>query len=145
MSYELEDCLKRKKLYQFPTAKKLVQKELKAAEDDLKDAKESLSRDSYKWATTQGYYAMFHAARGLVYSLGYREKSHYCLEVALEAFFVEKGLLEKEIVDSFGMARDLRENADYRTDFSKEGAEEVILYRSAEILIQKASNLLKAK
>lgn len=92
MSYELEDCLKRKKLYRFPIAKRLVQKELKVAEDDLKDAKESLSRDSYKWATIQGYYAMFHAARA---------------------------------------------------DFSKEGAEEVV--RSAETLIQKASDLLKTK
>jgi uncharacterized protein (UPF0332 family) len=39
---------------------------------------------------------MFHAARALVYSRGYGEKSHYCLSVALRALVIEEGRLDAQ-------------------------------------------------
>ena len=77
--HEFNDCLQKNKIVNFAAAKKLVDRELKAAQDDLKAASQSLSDDREKWATVQAYYAMFHTARALLYSKGYREKSHYCL------------------------------------------------------------------
>ena len=53
----------------------LFRKELESAEDDLGDAKRSLSDGRFKWATIQAYYAIFHAARALLYPKGYRERS----------------------------------------------------------------------
>jgi len=47
---------------------------------------------------------MFHAARALIYSKGYREKSHYYLVVALQALFVDKGLIEEELAKDFHTA-----------------------------------------
>ena len=55
--------------------RKIVLKEIKAAESDLKDAEDSLERKKFKWATIQGYYSMFHAAGVLIFSKGYREKA----------------------------------------------------------------------
>jgi uncharacterized protein (UPF0332 family) len=84
---------------------------------------------------------MYHAARALIYSEGYRERSHYCLYVALQELFVDKGILAPEFVDSFRHAMSLRETADYRSDFSKEGAR--LVTESAERLLKKAIEILK--
>lgn len=83
---------------------------------------------------------MFHSARALLHSHGYREKSHYCLVVALRALFVDKGLLSYTLIESFQKAKSLRENADYEDDFSQAGAEIVVL--GAQGLIVKATELL---
>jgi len=65
---------------------------------------------------------MFHAARALLYHKGYREKSHYCLILAIKAFYVSENLLEMRLVESFQMAKVLREGADYENTFDPESA-----------------------
>jgi uncharacterized protein (UPF0332 family) len=84
---------------------------------------------------------MFHAGRALIYSKNYREKSHYYLLVALQALFVDKGLLEDELVKDFHTVMVLRESADYHGQFSKEGAESSI--KSAAKFLLKAGTILK--
>ena len=64
--HEFSDCLQKNKIVNFAAAKKLVGRELKAAQDDLKAASQSLRDDREKWATVQAYYAMFHTARALL-------------------------------------------------------------------------------
>ena len=78
---------------------------------------------------------MFHTARALLYSKGYREKSHYCLITAMKALFVAERLLDVTLVEAFGMAKVLRENADYDNEYSKE---------SARSLVDKAKKFLAA-
>ena len=133
--HEFSDCLQKNKIVGFSAAKKLVDRELKAAQDDLKAASQSLSDDREKWATVQAYYAMFHTARALLYSKGYREKSHYCLIVAMKALFVANRVLDVSLVEAFQMAKTLRENADYDNEYSK---------RSAVSLVEKAKAFLSA-
>jgi uncharacterized protein (UPF0332 family) len=86
---------------------------------------------------------MFHATRALVYSKGYREKSHYCLSVALRALFVEEGKLDAQTGRDFLNAMNLREAADYEAEFSEAGAMAVIT--AAEKFMEKAENLLGIK
>ncbi len=119
---EFDDCLKKGKIVSFPLAKKLVAKELKAAEDDLETAQRSIKQRDYKWATIQAYYAMFHAARTLLFHKGYREKSHYCLMLAMKSFYVSQGKLEMRLAESLQTARALRESADYDNVFDKNSA-----------------------
>jgi len=96
MSYKFQKMFDERRLLKIKTDKKLVLEEFKAAELDLEDAKESFERKKFKWATIQGYYSMFHSVRGLVYSKGFREKSHYALLVAFEELFPEmKKTLER--------------------------------------------------
>ncbi|MCK9582182.1 MAG: HEPN domain-containing protein [Endomicrobiales bacterium] len=83
---------------------------------------------------------MFHCARALIYSAGYREKSHYYLLVALRALFVGPKMLDEKLIVEFHEAMALREGADYHSEFSKEGAESVI--ESAREMLKKSKNIL---
>jgi uncharacterized protein (UPF0332 family) len=143
VNQEFKQCLESEKIVSFARGKNLVKKELSVAKNDLSDAKAGYKDQRYKWSTIQAYYAMFHAARALIYYRGYREKGHYCLAVALRALFVEEGQVESQFVRDFLNAMSLREAADYETKFSMEGAKAVIA--SAERFIEKAVTVLGIK
>jgi hypothetical protein len=83
MRSEFAKCLRQGSIALFSAAKRLVSKEFGQADHDLQAAVKSNDNGEHKWATIQAYYAMFHAARALLYAEGYREKSHYCLSTAL--------------------------------------------------------------
>lgn len=140
MNPEFKQCLENKKVIPFTKGKTLVKKEISVARSDLADAKAGYENERYKWSTIQAYYAMFHAARALVFSEGYREKSHYCLAVALRALFVDNKRIDAQSVRDFLNAMNLREAADYESDFSQTGAEAVIA--SADKFIEKAVAIL---
>ena len=126
MNQEFKQCIENKKIIPFTTGKKLVNKEISVAQSDLSEAKAGYENERYKWSTVQAYYAMFHAARALVYSKDYREKSHYCLAVALRALFVDEGKMDAQSVRDLLNAINLRESADYDAEFSQSGAKAVI-------------------
>jgi uncharacterized protein (UPF0332 family) len=126
MRAEFGVCLRRRDIAPFKAAPSLVPKELGQADHDFQAAKRSCDAGEYKWATIQAYYAMFHAARALLYAEGYREKSHYCLSIALLELYGDIGKLPLSLVRSFDRAMLLRESADYKGDFSEAGAREVI-------------------
>ena len=141
VSHEFQKGLERKRIERFPSIQNLSKKELSAAEDDLHEAVDRFKNKKYKYATIAAYYSMFHCARSLIYSKGYREKSHYYLLVAVRSLFVETGLLAEELIIEFHDAMVLREDADYNADFSKAGAETVI--ESAKEMLKRAGNILK--
>jgi uncharacterized protein (UPF0332 family) len=140
VNQDFKQCLENKKILPFERGKNLVKKELSIGESDLLDAKASFQEKHYKWSTIQAYYAMFHATRALVYSKGYREKSHYCLSVALRSLFVEEGKLDAQYGRDLLNAMNLREAADYEAEFSEAGATAGIT--AAEKFIVKAKSLL---
>jgi len=138
---DFKDCLKRGKIKEFSKAKSLIPKELDSAKSDLKTAQDSIKQKNYKWATIQAYYSMFHTARALIYSKGYREKSHYCLIVALRTLFVAEKLLDVRLVEAMQTAKTLRENADYASEFSKSSAEALV--EKAQLFLKKAEEILQ--
>jgi uncharacterized protein (UPF0332 family) len=140
VNQEFKQCLESKKIVPLVRGKSLVKKELSVAVSDLSDAKAGYETKRYKWSTIQAYYAMFHAARALIYSQGYREKSHYCLAIALRALFVDEGTMDAKLVRDFLNAMNLRQAADYEAEFSQSGAKAVIA--SAERFIEKATAIL---
>lgn len=142
MNVDFEECLRRRRIWEFSRGKSLVEKELKTAEKDFADGKEGLERQKYKWSTVQAYYSMFHSARALLYAKNYREKGHYCLIVALRAFYVDKKLLPQSLIESLQNGKRLREQADYYDDWSKEGAESLL--NAAEQFLNKAKALIAA-
>jgi len=143
MNQEFKQCLESKKIIPFARGQKLVDKELSIAQNDLSDARAGFDNQRYKWSTIQAYYAMFHTARALIYSRGYREKSHYCLAIALKALFVDEGIMEAQSVRDFLNAMNLREVADYEAKFSESGAKAVIA--SGERFIETAMAILNVK
>lgn len=135
MNREFRKCLERGKISAFTGGKFLVEKELRIAEEDLVDGKFGLLHGKFKWSLIQGYYSMFHTCRALLYSQGYRERSHHCLYIAINALFAEEEKIEGEFVENFKNAMLLRENADYRANFTES---------NAALVIEKAGGFLKA-
>lgn len=140
---EFQKALQKKRILYFSRGEAAIKKELDAAEDDLTEAEDRCKNKKYKYTTIAAYYSMFHAVRALIYSKSYREKSHYYLLVALQALFVEHGLIEEELAKDFHTAMVLREGADYHSEFSKEGAKSSL--SSAAKFLRKAREILKVK
>lgn len=143
MNQDFKNCLDKKRLYKSDNAKVLATKELNSAIDDLTDAKFSFSKNRYKWATIQAYYAMFHAARALLYSKGYRERSHHCVVIGIEHLFGSEKLIYMKWVRALKNAMSLREDADYSDEYSKEGADASI--SNAEGFLKEAKRILEDK
>jgi len=137
-----EECLKRGRVKEFSQGKDLVQKELQTAERDLLDGKEGFEREKYKWTTIQSYYAMFHSARALLYIKNYREKSHYCLIIALRHLYAETGKLPVHLIEALQKGKALREDADYYDDWSRTASDEML--KLAEEFLNKAKELVCA-
>ena len=95
----------------------------------------------HKYATINSYYSIFHAARALLYSQGYRERSHHCLSIAIEALFVETGTISSRYIQIFKNSMSLRENADYSSSFSYESA--LLSITNAHEFLSAARSLLR--
>ena len=140
MDPNFEKCLKNGGLTNFETDGAIIQKELDAATLDLEGAHKSLSEPDSKWATIKAYYSMFHAAKGLLYSKGYREKSHNCLAVAIKGLFVDEGAMDAKHYTRLKDCKHLREEADYGMVFSSESAAEAIQW--ADEFLQATKGLI---
>jgi len=141
MSQEFKKCLARGKIKRFSPGKKLAEKELRLAGEDLKISLESLKAERYKWSIVQSYYSMFHSARALLYFESYREKSHFCLIEAVRTLFVETGKLDIRLIESLLEAKSLREAADYYGDFSELNCRKLI--KKAEEFLKISSKIVK--
>jgi len=139
MSSEFKRMIEERRLTRIRADRNLILKEMREADADLAEAKDSFKGSKFKWATIQGYYSMFHAARALVYSKGFREKSHHALVVALRCLLAKE--LGIRLIEDFENAMRLREEADYGLTFSETGARETI--ESAEVFLNKAREVLK--
>lgn len=140
MNREFERCVEGKKLFFSKDAKNLVSKELATARQDFEEAQDRYYNKRYKYCTITAYYSMFHSARALLFSRGYRGRSHYCLGVGLKALFVEKELLNPKLVRAFFNAMALRQDADYAADYSRQGAD--IVLKNAREFLRKAEEIL---
>jgi len=141
MKIAFKDCLIKKRIFRFKPAEHLVESEIEDAESDLNSAEDEFVKAGFKWATIKGYYSMFHSARALLYSRGYREKGHYCLYLAIKEFFVKEGKLDSSLAEDFNNCMVLREEADYRRKFSQEGASATI--KSAKRFLKEIKSILK--
>lgn len=138
---EIERLLRERKILKIKPDRDLILKEIKGAEYDLEQARESLRRGDSKWATVQAYYSMFHCGRALLFSEGYREKSHRALRSALRGLFVTSGRLTEEALGSFEDAISLREQADYGLTSSEASSAELI--KDAEKFLRLTKRILK--
>jgi uncharacterized protein (UPF0332 family) len=137
---DFERCVKERRLVKIKPSKEMIQKELESAEYDLERARNSLDQEDFKWAAVQSYYSMFHAAKALVLKKGYREKSHFCLFIALKELYVNEDKLNAEMVENLELCMNLRHEADYGLTYHQESAETAIKY--AEVFLNNALKLL---
>lgn len=139
MANDFNDCLKTGAIRSYSASKDEIIKELGQADNDLVRAQDTLEAGDYKWSTIQAYYSMFHAARAILLSSGYREKSHKCVLFFLE-HLVDAGRLEPHFAREFRAAMFLREEADYEAMFSERSARDTV--ENASAFIEQMKKLL---
>lgn len=121
----IEECLEEGFLKKIKAAKEEIGKELKESDKDFNDSKDSLQQEKYKWCIIQAYYSMFHSARAVIMSLGYKERRHFAVGVVLESL-VKGNRMESYFLDDFKAAMFAREEADYGASYSRERAEQML-------------------
>lgn len=70
-----------------------------AARDLFDKAEQSFQADDEATGLKQAWGAMFRAARGLVYAAGYEVDGLRCVEIVLEAHYLDRGLEMEDIAD----------------------------------------------
>lgn len=125
MRYQFEQCLEKGKILKIEIAPDLISKEIDEAKNDLNSCDISTQESNFKWAIIQAYYSMFHSFRALIFSKGYREKSHICIKYAIESLFVDTGSLDNQLLQDFSYAMKVREGADYGSVYGKDSALEL--------------------
>ena len=101
MRYQFEQCIDKGKIVKIEIAPDLISKEIDEAKNDLNSCERSIQESNFKWAIIQAYYSMFHSFRALIFSKGYREKSHTCIKYAIESLFVDTGALDNRLLQDF--------------------------------------------
>ena len=127
-------------LVRIKPAKDLADKEWVESEYDLKEAEHELAGGGDKWATVKSYYAMFHAAKAVLFLLGLKERSHYAVGETLDALS-KQGRIESNYVNDFSAARNAREGADYKYAHTEAVAEQMV--GMAEEFIKRMKTLAK--
>jgi len=123
---KINDLIQKGKLKRAVISEDMYIKEYSISEKDLETAKKSFKDENYKWATIQAYYAVFHAVRSLVYKSGFREESHIAMKVAFKELYIDNGTIPMKVYSVLERGMDLREMADYKETYSKDGAETLI-------------------
>ncbi len=112
-SGEFKECVSSRGLKKTVVDAAVCLAELDVADGDLKLARTSLASGSAGWAVVQCYYACFHAARALVMSEGFVEKSHRCLSIAFRDLFEREKLVEQGSANFLDEMRQMREEFNY--------------------------------
>ncbi len=110
MNPKISQLLAERRIIPVKSDRKIVLKEIHGADYDLDKARRSLEENDAKWATVKAYYAMFHAARALLLSAGYREKSHRALLISIRELYRDR--MDSDHLRALEEGMDLREEAD---------------------------------
>lgn len=122
---DIEELIEEGHIKKVRPSKELSEKEFKEAEYDLERARAALEDGDYKWSIVKSYFAVFHSARGVLFLMGFREKSHFAVGEVLDKLCGE-GKLESRYVADFKASLSARQGADYHYNYSQKTAEEMV-------------------
>jgi uncharacterized protein (UPF0332 family) len=137
---KLDELLQKGFITKIKPDKNLVEKELKEAKYDLEKANVALEQKDFKWCIIKSYYSMFHAARGVLFSLGLKERRHFAVGAVLEELGSE-GKLKSKFINDFKAGMSAREEADYRYLYSEDTAR--YLVDVAEEFLEEMKKIIK--
>jgi uncharacterized protein (UPF0332 family) len=118
-----------------------AEEELARAETCLREARTLRSAGLPFGAASRAYYAVFHGAQALLFSIGIETRSHKGLVAMLGDHFVKPGRLSAHMGRLVSRMQRDREDADYATGavFTDQEASEMIA--SAEAFLSEARRL----
>lgn len=126
MNYE--ECFEKGQLRKATIGKEDAGSQLKIAKDYLEKARIILEKNRMSDVSfLMSYNSMFHSARALLYSKGYKERSHYCMYEFLRHEF--RGDAEiRRLVEVCQNYREARAHVQYEGSFcSEHTAKEALL------------------
>jgi len=125
------------------TSRKFAKASLLRAEKALRSAKILLEHGEVEDSVSRAYYAMFHAAKAILFTMGVKAKTHKGVISSFGEHVVKKGVLDKEFADILRKAFDMRQRCDYETyaELEEELVKEVV--SNAEKFVNKIKELLK--
>ena len=127
------------------TSKNYAKASLERAEKALKSAKLLQENGELEDAASRAYYAMFHAARAILFSKGISAKTHRGTISLFSEKIVKQNILSEEYADTLRKAFDIRQKSDYElyAQPNVEVTKEII--KNAEKFINKIKELIKAQ
>lgn len=124
------------------SSRKFVEASLLRAEKALKSAKLLVEHGHLEDATSRASYAMFHAAKAILFTKAVKAKTHRGIISQFGKHLVKKGILSVEYADMLRRAFDLRQKSDYElyADLNEEMVKETL--NNAEKFLEKIKELL---
>ena len=118
-------------------AKKLAEQEIKSSQERLEAAEILLKNGKIVDSISRAYYAMFHAARALLYLYGIEPRTHEGVIREFSRIITEEKLMDKKFGRNLRQAFEMRESSDYRVGviFEEEDAKDV-LKKAKEFVMQ---------
>lgn len=121
-----------------------IDEEFDLSRETLSDAEAALVEERLRTAVSRAYYAIFHAARAVLWSRGLVPKTHKGLLQLFRQHLVQTGLADKQLGEVLHAAFEDRELADYHAaSGSFDRAEVERLIRDAQDFLTRMETLLK--
>jgi uncharacterized protein (UPF0332 family) len=120
----------------------VIRGELDGARVCLAAAKQSLAAKLVAPAVSSTYYAIFHAARAVLWTHGHSAKTHQGLAMLFDQEMVKTGAVEQKYMEILRYGRDQRQLADYdlaEFDFSVNDAQD--LWNDAAQFVERMEKL----
>ena len=121
-----------------------VADELRLAASALRSAEALLQLELTPDAASRIYYAAFHAARALLYSIGIEAHSHSGIRTLVSRHFVREGRFAAERMKDLSQLEALREAGDYDSAFILGVAELRPELARAQRFVDEVTTLLRA-
>lgn len=134
---DVRGCFDKGLLKKVPPSSGLARKGLKQAEFFLNESRDLVKMGKQEMAVIALYNAFFHAARGLLFKDGIKERSHFCLARYIEEEYVNKQNLDSGFLDHLDVLRDLRHETQYTLN-------EIVIDEDLEGLCGVCVNFIKA-
>lgn len=135
---KLNDCFKEGLLRKMKPSKQYAIKSLDTSLSYIQDAKDNLKMDNYNLVIFCSYTAMFHAARGVLFRDGVKERSHVCVVSYLRETYPNLRRLSNQL-DTY---RRNRHNTLYALDviISDDEAQQAI--KDSELFYEQIKNII---
>ncbi|MFH1916815.1 MAG: HEPN domain-containing protein [Nanoarchaeota archaeon] len=133
---DVNECLEKGLLKKETPDKRKADKSIEVAVYKLERARKLLELGMFEETILNGYAALFHAGRAILFRDGIREKSHYALFVYLKEKYSDK--LERRFLNELNSYRLERHDISYGLEKPQIGKEE------AEHIVEAAKNFINA-
>jgi uncharacterized protein (UPF0332 family) len=142
---DFEICLRKGLIKKASISEKIIEQSIKQAELFLEEASNQIESDRKAMALLALYNSLFHCARGLLYSEGYTEHSHFCLQQFILHKAKENNNFTIEDAKLFDLLRGIKMEVQYSFSRTYLQANLEELYNQTEEFIEKTKKFIEEK